>query len=106
MVRGPLPVLATALAFGGAAPAYAASTDDAARNYVSTHAGHFGVLPADVDDLSVLSSYQTSGTGVQHISVAQRHAGYSVFGSQATVSIARDGKVVFAAGSLVKGLDA
>ena len=46
------------------------------------------------------------GTGVTHVSVIQRHQGYDVLGSQATVSIDRDGRVVFAAGSLVKGLDA
>ena len=63
-VRGPLPVLALALALGGTAPAYAASTEDAARAYVSAHADHFGVSAADVSDLGVLSSYADSGTGV------------------------------------------
>ena len=97
MVRGPLPVLVAALAIGGAAPAYAASTEDAARDYVSANAAKFGVLAADVADLSVLSSYKTAGTGVTHVSVAQRTQGYDVFGSQATVNIGRDGRVVFAA---------
>src|SRR4051812_27576059 len=105
-VRGPLPVLAAVLAFGSAAPAYAASTEDAARAYVSAHADQFGVLPADVSDLSVMSSYQTSGTGVTHVNLTQHRAGYDVFGSEVTVSLARDGHVVFAGGDLVQGLDA
>ena len=103
MVRGPLPVLAAALAIGGATPAFAASTEDAARDYVSTHAGQFGVQSADVADLSVLSSYKTSGTGVTHVSVAQRREGYDVFGSQVTVNVGRDGRVVFAGGQPVQG---
>jgi Zn-dependent metalloprotease len=105
-VRGPLPVLAAALAFGSAAPAYAASTEDAARAYVNTHADQFGVLAADVSDLSVLSSYQTSGTGATHVSLTQRRDGFDVFGSEVTVTVGRDGRVVFAGGSLVKGLQA
>src|SRR5262245_33390 len=106
MVRGPLPVLLAVVAIGGAAPAYAASTEDAARDYVSAHAGKFGVLSADVRELAVQSSYKTAGTGVTHVSVIQRHGGFDVFGSQATVNIGRDGRIVFAAGSLVKGLTA
>src|SRR4051812_27140090 len=105
-VRGPLPVLAAVLAFGSAAPAYAASTEDAARAYVSTHADQFGVLPADVSDLSVLSSYATSGTGVTHVNLTQRRDGYDVFGSEVTVSLGRDGRVVFAGGDLVRELRA
>src|SRR5262249_42898647 len=81
-------------------------TEDAARAYVSTHADQFGVLPADVSDLSVLSSYADAGTGVTHVNLTQHRDGYDVFGTGATVSFARDGHVVFAGGDLVKGLDA
>ena len=73
---------------------------------MSTHADIFGVRSADVSDLSVLGSYTTSGTGVTHVSVAQRREGLIVFGSQATVNVGRDGRVVFAGGSLFKGLRA
>src|SRR5829696_7018119 len=106
MVRSRLPLLAAALAIGGAAPAYAALTEDAAREYVSDNAGRFGVLPADVADLAVLSSYTTSGTGVTHVSVTQRHGGFDVFGSQVTVNVGSDERIVFAGGKLVKGLRA
>jgi hypothetical protein len=105
-VRGPFPVLLAAVALSGAAPAYAASADDTARDYVSAHASKFGVLSADVRELAIQGSYQTAGTGVTHVSVVQRHQGFDVFGSQATVNVGRDGRIVFAAGSLVKGLEA
>src|SRR5262249_39747923 len=45
-------------------------------------------------------------TGVTHVNLTQRRQGYDVFGSSVTVSIARDGGIVFAAGRLVKGLQA
>ncbi len=73
---------------------------------MSAHASTFGVLPADVGELAVQSSYKTASTGVTHVSVVQRHEGLDVFGSQATVNIGRDGRIVFAGGSLVKGLSA
>ena len=106
IVRGPLPVLVAALALGGAAPAFAASTEDIAREHVSAHAATFGVRAADVAQMSVQSSYTTSQTGVTHVSLVQRHAGYDVLDSQVTVNVGRDGQVVFAGGSLVKGLRA
>src|SRR5262245_51145106 len=106
MIRGSFPVLLAAAALGAAAPEYAVSTEDAALNYVSTHAGKFGVQAAAVRELAVQSSYKTAATGVTHVSVTQRHQGSAVFGSSATVSIGRDGRIVFAAGSLVNGLSA
>jgi Zn-dependent metalloprotease len=106
MLRGPWPVLAAALTMGAPTPALAASTDDAARDYVGAHASQFGVSPADVADLGVQSSYMTSGTGVTHVNLTQRRDGFDVFDSSVTVNIGRDGRVVFAAGSLVKGLRA
>src|SRR3954469_23789723 len=95
-----------ALALGSAASAHAATTEDVARDYVSAHAAQFGVQAADVADMGVLSSYRTAGTGVTHVSLTQRREGYDVFGSQVTVSVGRDGRVVFAGGSLMKDLRA
>ena len=46
----------------------------------------------------------TSGTGVTHVNLTQRRDGYDVFDSSVTVNIGRDGRVLLAAGSLVKGL--
>src|SRR5829696_3680384 len=106
MLRGPLPVLAVALAFGGATPALAAPTGDVAREYVSSHAGKFGVQRADVANLSVTSSYKTAATGVTHVNLNQRVAGYDVFDSSVTVNVGRDGRIVFAGGSLQRGLSA
>jgi hypothetical protein len=104
MVLRPLPVLAAALVLGGAASAQAAPTQDVARDYVSAHAARFGVLPKDVANLSVLSSYKTPGTGVTHVTLTQHREGHDVFDSSVTVNLGRDGRVVFAGGSLVEGL--
>jgi hypothetical protein len=106
IVRGPVPVLVAALALGSAASASAAAPEDIAREHVSAHAATFGVQAGDVAQMSVLSSYKTPGTGVTHVSLVQRHEGYDVFDSQVTVNIGRDGRIVFAGGSLVKGLHA
>ena len=73
---------------------------------MNAHAGKFGVLRADVADLSVLSSYKTSGTGVTHVNLTQRVDGYDVFDSSVTVNVGSDGRIVFAGGSLVEGLEA
>ena len=105
-VRGPVTVLAAALALGSAAPAWAASTEDIARDYVSANAAQFGVTAADVAQMAVQGSYKTSATGVTHVSLVQRHAGYDVLGSQVTVNVGRDGRIVFAGGNLYKHLRA
>jgi hypothetical protein len=106
MLRGPLPVLAAALTLGAATPALAAPTEDVAREHVSSNARQFGLSAADVADMSVQSSYKTSGTGVTHVNLGQRRDGYDVFDSSVTVNIDRNGRVILAAGSLVKGLRA
>ena|GEM_PF-2845074 len=105
-VKGPVSVLVAALALGATAPAWAASTEDIARQHVSANAADYGVTAADVAQLSVQHSYTTSATGVTHVSLVQRHAGYDVFGSQITVNVDRHGKVIFAGGHLIKGLRA
>ena len=56
--------------------------------------------------MAVQGSYKTSATGVTHVSLVQRHAGYDVLGSQVTVNVGRDGRIVFAGGSLYKHLRA
>jgi len=57
-------VVAAALALGSASPAWAATTEDIARDYVSAHAATFGVTAADVAQMAVQGSYKTSATGV------------------------------------------
>ena len=98
--RGPIAVLVAACAL--AAPAIAsADARDVARDYLNAHPDKFGVTSADVADVFVMSSYTTSGTGVTHVNVNQRHQGLEVFGGHATINVGPDGRVIFTGGRLV-----
>ena len=98
--RGPVAVLVAACAL--AAPATAsADARDIARDYLNAHPDKFGVTSADVTDIFVMSSYTTSGTGVTHVNVNQRHEGLEVFGGHATINVGPDGGVIFTGGRLV-----
>ena len=75
-----------------------------ALDHVTTNAADLGVTRADVANLAVTSSYRSSASGVTHVNLNQRFRGLEVFGGHVTVNVGRDGKVVFAAGSLADGL--
>jgi extracellular elastinolytic metalloproteinase len=87
-----------------AAQVGAADARDIALDYVRDNAGALGTTRADVADLAVMSSYRSSHNRVTHVSVNQRHRGLEVFGAYATVNVAADGRVIFAGGSLVRGV--
>ena len=59
---------------------------------------------ADVADVFVTTQYQSSHSGVTHVNLNQRFRDLEVFGGQVTVNVADDGSVIFAGGSLVRGL--
>jgi hypothetical protein len=99
--RGPLPVLALALGLVGAPAAAAQTPREVALRYAADHAAALGVTRADVADLGVTSEYRSADSGVTHVNVVQRHQGRPVFGANATINVGRDGRVVFAGGSLV-----
>ena len=90
----------------GAATSTEAGPVDAAFRYVDANAAEFGVTRADVADLVVTSSYRSSHSGVTHVNLNQRFEGLEVFGGHATVNVAADGSIVFAAGSFVSDLRA
>ncbi|MFE9654579.1 M36 family metallopeptidase [Micromonospora sp. NPDC006431] len=75
-------------------------------SYLRAHPGDFGVAAGDLSDLAVASSSTSPHNGVTHVNLAQRHKDLDVFGAVTTVSIARDGSVIFVggAGTLVSGL--
>ena len=79
-----------------------ASATELARTYVSKNAAELGVTSADVTDLVVTSSYRSSHSGVTHVNLNQRHQDLEVFGGHVSVSIADNGTVVFAGGSLAR----
>ena len=113
---GLLPVLVAALMALVLVPGSMSATDGAgesqpgvdalsiALDHVTTNAADLGVTRADVANLVVTSSYRSTASGVTHVNLNQRFRGLEVFGGHVTVNVGRDGKVVFAAGSLVDGL--
>ena len=98
-------VLGAALLALALTPAAAgASAQDAAFAHVQANATSLGVTAADVSELGITSSYTSRHNGVTHVNVAQRYEGLEVFGGYATVNVAANGSVLFAGGSLVRGL--
>ena len=83
----------------------AAEARDIALDHVRDNAGDFGTTRADLAELAVMSSYRSSHNRVTHVTVNQRHRGLEVFGAYATVNVAADGRVIFAGGSLVRGVE-
>src|SRR5262245_58141912 len=77
----------------------------AAREHVERNAAKLGVARTDVSDLVVTSRYRSDHSGIAHVNLNQRFQGREVFGGHITVNVADDGRVVFASGSLVEGLD-
>ncbi|OKI49198.1 M36 family metallopeptidase [Micromonospora sp. CB01531] len=75
-------------------------------SYLRAHPGDFGVAAGDLSDLVVASSSTSRHNGVTQVNLAQRYKDLDVFGAVTTVSIARDGSVIFVggAGTLVSGL--
>ena len=113
---GLLAVLAAALMALVLVPGSLSATDGAgesqpgvdalsiALDHVTTNAADLGVTRTDVANLVVTSSYRSTASGVTHVNLNQRFRALEVFGGHVTVNVARDGRVVFAAGSLVDGL--
>ncbi len=82
-----------------------AEARDIALDYVRSNAGDFGTTRADLAELAVMSSYRSSHNRVTHVSVNQRQRGLEVFGAYATVNVSAAGRVIFAGGSLVRGVE-
>jgi protocatechuate 3,4-dioxygenase beta subunit len=79
---------------------------DVARRHVEGNAARLGVSSADVVELSVTSRDRSAHSGITNVNLNQRFRGLEVFGGHVTVNVADDGRVVFAAGSLVPDLAA
>ncbi|HEY6416995.1 MAG TPA: M36 family metallopeptidase, partial [Acidimicrobiales bacterium] len=94
---------------GGASSAPEQGTEEAvaaAVAYVQVNPAELKVTRADVADLVVASAYKSPHNGVTHVNLNQRHEGLEVFGGHVTVNVGPDRGIVFAGGSLVRGLDA
>jgi Zn-dependent metalloprotease len=100
-------VAAIAPSATSAEPADTISADEAlaiALSYVDENAASLGVTNADVTDLFTTSNYRSDHNGVTHVNLNQRYQGLEVFGGHSTINVGANGKVVFAAGSLVANL--
>jgi extracellular elastinolytic metalloproteinase len=100
------PTVVAVLALGTLPAVAAAAPRDVAVRYVTEHPDRLGVKRADVADLAITSAYRSSHSDVTHVNVNQHFAGREVFGAHATVNVDRRGRVIFAAGDLVRGLRA
>ena len=89
-----------------AADAAAGDALDSALAYVNSHPADLGVTSADLADLYATSIVKSRHSGVTHVNLNQRFQGLEVFDAHATVNVAADGRVVFAAGAFVRGLRA
>ena len=102
--RGPLPVLALALALVGVSEGVAAAQTprEVALKYAVDNAQAFGVTPADVANLTVTYEYRSAHNGVTHVNVRQVHEDLEVFEGNATINVASGNRVIFAGGNLVR----
>ena len=105
-------LVALALVPGSMSATEAGSTTAAAEadplgialGYARENAAELGVGSADVADLFVTSSYESSHSGVTHVNLSQRYQRLEVFGGHATINVARDGRVIFTGGRFVADL--
>jgi extracellular elastinolytic metalloproteinase len=89
----------------GATNRSAQDPTDIAIGFIQDNTQDYGVSSADVSDLRVISSYESSHTRVTHVNLNQRRDGLEVFGGYATVNITANGSVLFVGETLVSDLD-
>ena len=83
----------------GAATSSDGAALDVALAYVDANPAALGVTGVDVSDLFATSIVESRHSGVTHVNLGQRFQGLEVFGGHASVGVAADGRVVFAAGA-------
>ena len=79
---------------------------EVALAYVNANPADLGVTSADVSDLRATSTVLSKHSGVTHVNLNQLFQSLEVFGAHATVNVAADGRVIFAAGAFVRDLRA
>jgi extracellular elastinolytic metalloproteinase len=67
---------------------------DRAKDYVRAHGRQWGLTEADVLDLAVTGESRSAHTGISHVFLRQRIDGIEVFGADANVNVAADGRVL------------
>ena len=75
-----------------------------AFQYLSEHAGQFGLTQADLADAIVTDLYRDADTGITHIYLRQSANGLAVENANINLAVADDGRVLSAAGGFVADL--
>lgn len=78
---------------------------DIARGHVERHLDALGLVPGDIDELTVSDVYATRHTGVTHVYLLQRHEGIAVHNGLINLNVLADGEVLHAGSRAVEGLD-
>ncbi|MEM8560263.1 MAG: M36 family metallopeptidase, partial [Bacteroidota bacterium] len=79
---------------------------DAALRHVAQQADALGVIAADVADLVVTDAVPSRRSGLTYVYVRQAVGGIEVLGTELTVAVDRDGRVVHRSGTLTRDLAA
>jgi len=88
-----------------ARPAAQTTPREVALKYAVEHAESLGVKPTDMTNLAVTSEYRSAHNQVTHVNLGQRRNGLEVFTGHVTINVNRESRVVFAGGSLVRGIN-
>ena len=75
-----------------------------AFNYLTEHAGRFGLTQADLADAIVTDHYRDADIGITHIYLRQSANGLAVENANINLAVADDGRVLSAAGGFVADL--
>ena len=84
------------------APPSTGTPEEIARGYLRAHAGLFGLLPREIDDLR-FSGAVLAREGDAHVHFVQTAAGLEIFDSSAIVNLLPDGSVLSAGSQLFAG---
>ena len=86
------------------ASAQSARAQQTALDYLVRNADRHGVTPADVSDMLVYDQRTSSRSGVTSVYVHQKVGTTPVVAGQMTINVLPDGRVLYAAGELVRDL--
>ncbi len=75
-----------------------------ALRYLDNNRQMFSLEQGDLQESRISRQYQSSASGLTHITVQQQLAGLDVFGSTINISITPDGRVLKMGGELTRGL--
>ncbi|MFF3843197.1 M36 family metallopeptidase [Streptomyces sp. NPDC001930] len=74
-----------------------------ALDHIRDHAALYGLSAAELDALTVVTSYRTEHNGVRHVFIGQSDRGVPVHGARLSVAVDKAGRILTATGSLVPG---